>query len=320
MTSPGAPVALAALRVLICCALVSCRRDAPRAPLRPSAVLWFGGDVHVGANVSALFERSSLTAELAGAYGFVNLEGAVVEGAGASSAERLVNDRRALASLRASGVRVASIANNHADDDGPGSRSRSAARVRSAAIEPVGERDEPVVTEPAPGLRVAWVALDLRRGESRSFRALFARMRSLAPVRVLSLHVTAPPLYSPPPAELRAAVREAVDERVTIVVAHGTHTVAPITRDRETLVAWGLGNLLFSCACSRETEGLVLRATVDARGVVAADVAPLEAGLDGRAARFGGEEGASFALLRALDVQTRADAGALAAPLSLFSR
>lgn len=320
LTVHGAPWAQARRLILICCALSSCRRAPTPARVRPTAVLWFGGDVHFGTNSSALFARSRLADELASSYGFVNVEGAIVENAGPSSAERLVNDRRALESLRASGVHVASIANNHADDDGPGSRQRSASRVRLASMTPIGEQDEPVVTEPTRGLRVAWAALDLRRGEPRSFRALFARMRALAPVRVLSVHVTAPPLYTPPPPELRAAVREAVDEGVSIVVAHGTHTVAPITREGQTLIAWGLGNLLFSCVCTRETEGLVLRATVDERGVISAEVAPLEAGLDGRPARFGGDEGASFALLRALDVQIHADAGALIARLPLFSR
>jgi poly-gamma-glutamate capsule biosynthesis protein CapA/YwtB (metallophosphatase superfamily) len=122
---------------------------------------------------------------------------------------------------------------------------------------------------------------------------------------VLSLHVSAPPLYTPPPEVLRAAVDDAVAAGVSVVVAHGTHTVAPIEQRGGTVIAWGLGNAVFSCRCSRETEGLLLRVTVTGEGEVRAGFVPLEAGMDGAAATVLGPEGASFELMRALGVRFR---------------
>jgi hypothetical protein len=301
-------IARRALFTLVVLALVSsCERRAPdsRQPGSSVAKLWFLGDVHGGARLDALFDaRSSLAAQLAAETGFVNLEGIVVEGAGPSSEQRLLNDRTVLATLRRSGVRVASIANNHANDDGPEGRTRTAEFVRCAEITAIGAESEPTLIV-VDGVRIAWMAWDLSRGIPSNATALLDLAASLARARVLSLHVSAPPLYTPPPAVLREAVRLAVEHEVSVVIAHGTHTIAPITRERRTLVAWGLGNAVFHCDCSRETEGLLLRVELGQDGSTRAQVAPLEAGLDGRALVFGGAEGASFELLRALGVSTQ---------------
>lgn len=292
--------------------LTSCERRAPHArntvapaPAPRVAKLWFLGDVHGGARLDALFDpRSSLAAQLAAETGFVNLEGIVVQEAGPSSERRLLNDRTVLTTLRRSGVRVVSIANNHAYDDGPEGLARTAEFVRRAEIVPIGADSEPTLIV-VDGVRIAWMAWDLSRGIPSNAGASLDRAASLARARVLSLHVSAPPLYTPPPAVLREAVRLAVEREVSIVVAHGTHTIAPITRERRTLVAWGLGNAVFHCDCSRETEGLLLRVELGQDGSTRAQVAPIEAGLDGHALVFGGAEGATFELLRALGVHTR---------------
>ncbi len=307
-------VACAALvaSAIVCAPFACAQRGA--TPSVASARLWFLGDVHAGQALDRLFEeRSTLARSLAAEHGFVNLEGAVVERAAPSTEARLLNDARALSVLRAAGVRFASIANNHALDNGAAGLAQSAAHVERAGIMAVGEDGVRVAT--VDGVRVAFVALDLSRGVPTDARARFARARAAASVRVISLHVAAPALYTPPPAELRVAVRDAVAEQATVVVAHGTHTIAPITREGRTLVAWGLGNAVFHCECSRETEGLLLRVTARADGETRASVAPLEAGLDGRALVFGGPEGASFSLLRALGVPVHAQSEC--APLGL---
>jgi poly-gamma-glutamate capsule biosynthesis protein CapA/YwtB (metallophosphatase superfamily) len=297
----------AAAALLLLALLSSCERSAPiTRPSAPRAAkLWFLGDVHGGARLDALFEaRSSLATQLAAETGFVNLEGIVVEGAGPSSEQRLVNDRTVLSTLTRAGVRLVSIANNHAYDNGPEGIARTAALVTGAGITAIGVSSEPTLRV-IDGVRIAWIAWDLSRGLPSNAAASLARAAELAPARVLSLHVSAPPLYTPPPAALREAVRLAVEREVSVVVAHGTHTIAPITRERRTLIAWGLGNAVFHCDCSRETEGLLLRVELAQDGATRAQVAPLEAGLDGRALVFGGAEGASFQLLRAIGVSTQ---------------
>jgi poly-gamma-glutamate capsule biosynthesis protein CapA/YwtB (metallophosphatase superfamily) len=84
-----------------------------------------------------------------------------------------------------------------------------------------------------------------------------------------------------------------------VVAAHGTHAVAPVERRGEAVIAWGLGNLLFSCECSRETEGVVLRVAL-AGERTDASVIPIEAGLDGAPAQIAGERGATLELLEAI--------------------
>lgn len=267
-----------------------------------TVTLWFAGDVHAGRSLRRLLDGDeTLLRALSTQHGFVNLEGPVLRDAGVATEARLVSDATTLSAIARAGVRVASIANNHALDEGPSGLEQTASNVSAAGIVAVRE-GALSVTEPAPGMRVAWVAAELAREGQRSLRPLFAAARRAAPFRVISLHVTAPPLYTPPPRPLREAVRDAVAEEATVVVAHGTHTVAPITREGSTLVAWGLGNVVFDCVCSRETEGIILRVTLDSRSMVAAEVIPIEGGLDGRPAIIGGAEGASLSLLRALGV------------------
>lgn len=291
-------------------ALLGCARPPrpARADARPPRVarLWFLGDVHGGQSLEGLFDpRGSLPRALSGESGFLNLEGPAQRDAPAPTEARLLNDARVLPALRAAGARFVSIANNHAQDNGPEGVARTASLLREASLEPLGERPDAVTVSLVDGVRVAWVAWDLSRGVPTEARATLARARREAPVRVLSAHVTAPPLYTPPPRALREAVALAVEQEFTVVLAHGTHTVAPLTREGRTLVAWGLGNAIFHCECSRETEGLLLRVYASEDGATRAWVAPLEAGLDGRPLVFGGGEGASFGLLRALGVRLR---------------
>jgi len=51
------------------------------------------------------------------------------------------------------------------------------------------------------------------------------------------------------------------------------------------VIAWGLGNLLFDCECTRERDGLVLRVELEGRRVARVEVIPVDAGLLGEAAR-----------------------------------
>ncbi|MDP3278461.1 MAG: CapA family protein [Deltaproteobacteria bacterium] len=288
-----------------------CRRAPAQAPSPARATLWFVGDVHADQRLHALFAHpTALSVSLSRGYGFANLEGPVIPDAGPSTEAHLRNDARVLAVLHEAGVRAVSVANNHALDDGIPGQIRTAQLTRAAGIAPLGVQGSrvPIVTEVSPGVHVAWLAVDLSRPPAMdALRAAFAQARALAPLRVVSLHVMAPPLYTPAPAVAREAVRHAVAEEVSLVVVHGTHTVAPVTREGTTVIAWGLGNMVFACDCSRETEGLLLRATVTRDAVTHVALAPLEAGLDGRGAVVGGPEGASLALMRALGVPLRTE-------------
>lgn len=244
--------------------MMACRRQ-------PGA-LWFGGDVHLGASTRA--DLSAIREMVGPAAGVVNLEGPVLEGAGYAHIDgktvRLGNPASTGALLRGAGVAVASVMNNHRADGDTGA---TVARLEAAGL---------AVAGPAPatlsvgGARVVVFAHDL--DDPGTPEAVARELAQADGLRVESFHVSGPPSYLPTPA-LVAAVDAAVAARADVVVAHGTHVIGPVERREGTVIAWGLGNLLFDCACTREDEALVLRVSL-APGHPA-EIFPVRAGLDG---------------------------------------
>jgi hypothetical protein len=66
------------------------------------------------------------------------------------------------------------------------------------------------------------------------------------------------------------------------------------------VIAWGLGNLIFTCDCSREREGLILRVSIPKRGRVEAEVVPIDAGVGAAAARPSAQASLMLQLLESL--------------------
>jgi poly-gamma-glutamate capsule biosynthesis protein CapA/YwtB (metallophosphatase superfamily) len=236
--------------------------------------LWLGGDVHLGVGGRDVLSRL----DVAGA-GIVNLEGPVGAQPDGGERLRLANAPESLAELRAAGVRVVGVANNHARDLGDAGAAATIDAVRAAGLVPSGGAAGPARFD-AGGVSVVVTAHDLGAGPPS--REELAAARSGADVLVATFHVTAPASYVPVSA-LREAARLALDAGAAVVAAHGTHTLAAIERRDGALVAWGLGNLTFACDCTDESDGLVLRVTVGRDGLRDAEVVPVRAGLGGDA-------------------------------------
>lgn len=219
---------------------------------------------------------------LAGATGIVNLEGPVGTGDAL-----LVNDEASLRTLRAAGVGIVGVANNHMNDLGPASVANTIAAVSRAGLR----------SAPATLGSVVVTAHDLTNGVP----ATLADDLRVARGRVLiaTFHVTAPPLYSIA-SELREAVDIAVAAGASVVAAHGTHQLAKVERRGKTVIAWGLGNLVFDCPCTRERDGLILRARIEGNRVTSARILPIDAGLDGEPARPAENAALTYALLEKL--------------------
>ncbi len=250
------------------------------APSAAAPALWFGGDVHLG--VAARGGMEGIAAIVGGAAGIVNLEGPVADGPGGARIDGtrvwLANPAEAPRWLRAQGIAGVSVANNHAEDAGLDGAARTIRALRGAGVAPAGGAAG-VARLDVGGIIVSLLAHDLREPDLGEVLATELAAGE-GTVRAVTLHVTGAGSYLPSPA-LRAAVDRAVAGGADIVVAHGTHTIGPVERRGETLVAWGLGNLLFDCACTAESEALVLRVAVGADGVGAAEVIPVTAGLGG---------------------------------------
>jgi len=266
--------------------------------MRPTVRLWIGGDVFLGTGGNGAL--ASIPSIVDGAPGIVNLEGAIGDGnAGASGQPiRLVHAAGALAELRAAGVAVAGIANNHARDTGAGGPAATARALSAAGLQAAGEPAGPAMLAMG-GLRVVVTAHDLAAGVPARLAAELAAARRRGDVLIATFHVTGPPSYLPRP-ELVDAVAIALDAGAAVVAAHGTHELARVERRGRAVIAWGLGNLAFACACTDEDSGALLEVTLGAGGVAEAAIIPIDAGLASRAARASGDPGLAFELLEAL--------------------
>lgn len=283
-------------------------------PARPAAAvaLWFAGDVHLGAGGDGALDE--LAAAMNGALGVVNLEGPI-DARGAQGvvrepgALRLFNGPGAPAALARAGVAAANVANNHADDAGPEGQAATAAALRAAGIAPFGGAAGVAILE-REGLRVALAGFDLGAEVPEEWGAALRAARAAADVLVVSFHVTGPPLYLPEP-PLRRAAELALAAGASVVLAHGTHSLAGAELRGPAVVAWGLGNAAFACDCTDEREALVLQVRVGREGVESAALIPIEAGVSGEPARVARDPASVLDLLQALGVRGQREADRL---------
>ncbi len=258
--------------------------------------MWIGGDVNLGTGAKPIF--LPLAEIVRGAAGIVNLEGPVSSMPPAGPGPKPINAPEALQQLIAAGVRVAGIANNHALDAGPSGPNETAEAVRRSGLVPAGGPAGVGVIH-VNGLRIAVAAYDVTPGVPKNLATSLAAARKENDVLVASFHVTGPDSYLPRP-ELRQAVEIALKADARIIMAHGTHVIGPVERRGQTVIAWGLGNLAFACACTKEREGVLLRLKVGADHTVQASVIPIEAGLQGESAQLSTDPNGVFDLLVAI--------------------
>lgn len=267
------------------------------------ARLWIGGDVFLGAGGHGAL--ASIPAIVGGAPGIVNLEGPVGDGPGgdgndgrAGAPVRLIHTAGALAELRAAGVVVAGIANNHARDIGAEGGVATARALAAAGVQAAGAPVGPAMVT-LGGLRAVVTAHDLEAGVPAALHAELAAARRRGDLLVATFHVTGPATYLPRP-ELVDAVAIALDAGAAVIAAHGTHELARVERRGRAVIAWGLGNLAFACACTDEPSGAVLEVALGADGAGEAAIIPIDAGLAQGAAQAAGDPALTFELLEAL--------------------
>ncbi|MCU0698784.1 MAG: CapA family protein [Myxococcaceae bacterium] len=253
-------------------ALTACAATAPRPP--PTAVLWVGGDVHLGQRGGAALDGLQLDGPLV-----INLEGPIALAPAPSSAEHLVNPPDTAAILARARVLAAGVDNNHALDEGPEGLERTRAALLAQRLVPLGLS---VLT--LSGVPVTLLQVDLSKGAPKDLESRLTWAADAPGVAIVLFHVLAPPLYTPDP-PLKAAVALAAEVGVDAVLVHGSHALGAIERKGNTLVAWGLGNVAFDCECSTEDEGLLVRLEVSGTRVEQVTVVPIRAGLLGSAAR-----------------------------------
>ena len=289
----------AALLALAAMAAASPNSGGEPVAARRVARLWLGGDVQMDGRTRGVL--AAIPALVAHAPGIVNLEGPIATAPAAPTRPRslqVLNAPMVVAELRAAGVRVAGIANNHAGDAGPGGVAATAGALREGGIVPAGLSQGAAVVL-VGGLRVAVTAHDLGAALPAGLTDELRRARRGADVLVATFHVTAPPSYLATPV-LKQAVERALEAGAAVVAAHGTHMLGPVERRGRAVVVWGLGNLAFACECTRENEGLLVEVELGPDGAAAAAVIPIQAGLAGAPAAAAPDASGIFDLLRAL--------------------
>ncbi len=154
-----------------------------------AAQIWLGGDVFLGRGEGAPLRP---LAALSG-VGIVNLEGPV----GLPAVfPRLTHAPAALGQLRAAGIRVAGIANNHSANTNEPDGATTARALREAGVLAAGLSAGAAMLE-LDGMRVAVTAHDLSRGVPARLAKDLREARARADLLVATFHVAGPSLYLP---------------------------------------------------------------------------------------------------------------------------
>ncbi len=250
-----------------------------------------GGDVYLGSWLEdvvkkrgADFPLSSLREIIKGAdIGFANLEAPFTEEKkGFIEKEFLLRAEPAQVEvLKAGGIDVVSLANNHILDYGLKGLEDTIEVLKAHGIGHVGaglsldEARRPWIVE-TRGIRVAFLAYSntfpeefyattqrggTARGLVRFVREDVRMARGLADFVVVSFHWGEEGMKEPKPYQ-RLLARTAIDSGATVVVGHHPHVLQPVELYRDGLIAYSLGNLLFASYSRMEPEGMLLELTL----------------------------------------------------------
>lgn len=249
------------------------------------------GDVNLGARVAALIRTHGPAYPWEHVAGWlrdadialVNLECAISDGGSPLDKEYTFRgDPAAVPAMAEAGVDLANLGNNHAGDYGRQALVDTLDHLRAAGIEPVGAgRDDreafrPVFVERA-GLRIAFV------GATRVLPHHFAAGPDLpgvasaydearlvssvgeadarADVTVVSIHWGVELAREPNDVQVRLG-RALVDAGADVVVGHHPHVLQPVVRYRGAVIAYSLGNFVFSSGSVAGTTTMLLRVGV----------------------------------------------------------
>jgi poly-gamma-glutamate capsule biosynthesis protein CapA/YwtB (metallophosphatase superfamily) len=259
------------------------------------------------------FEGAGIQPILAGAdIAFGNLEAPIADrGTRVAKTYTFRADPQAVEALVYAGLDVLSLANNHSGDFGTEALLQTLALLRQAEILAVGAGETITQAHEAKiitrnGLQVAFLAYNQVPPESfaatatRPGHATMERERMIADVQaarqradlvIVSCHwgVEYTPYATATQRELGRALAQAGAD---LVIGHHPHVVQGLAFERDTLVAYSLGNFVFDMDLQTPTmEGVILRCLLDVSGVKTLELLPCRL-VDGRPVLASAEEGA----------------------------
>jgi hypothetical protein len=280
-------------------------------------IAWAGDTVPASSDRSLPGDPSSLIGAVDGSLrsadvAIVNLEGTLTTRTGskcAGSSDGSCFAFRAPPSyantvFKAAGIDVVNLANNHAEDFGPGGRADTVAALDRAGIAHAGGPGEVAVVQ-VRGLRVAYVgfstyAWTANLNDPAAVTALVKKARAQADLVIVGLHggaegasATHVPhghetFQGEDRGDLRAFARTAVAAGADLVVGSGPHVVRGMEFVRGRLVAYSTGNFCGYDGIFAENATTIptaiLRVTLRAdRSLAAARIVPTRLRDDGTA-------------------------------------
>jgi poly-gamma-glutamate capsule biosynthesis protein CapA/YwtB (metallophosphatase superfamily) len=211
-------------------------------------------------------------------------------------------DPRAVQGLKSAGFDLLSLANNHARDYGGTALLDTFANLRSAGLAWAGAGADraaawrPAIIERA-GAKIAFLgfseigpgsfaATGKRSGTAyvSSIAAVVKAIKaahSKADYVIVSFHWGVEKSYTPTSRQVsdgRAAIRAGAD----LVLSEHPHVVQGVEFYRRGLIAYSLGNFVFSPGSAAGRDSVILHATLTPKGVTRVSVEPVHIGSNGR--------------------------------------
>ena len=248
-------------------------------PPPPTPTLWIGGNVHLD---TLGFEAFSKILPLVQGPGIISLQGPISKGLSGPkpTGTQLFNGTRTAQTLSAARVRAAGIANNHSLLGGEHSETMTAWALRNAGVHAMGGPAGMALLE-VEGISVAVTAHNLVGRLPPRIDGELRAAASAADVFVATLHAEEDRRL--PSRLVNDAVKLALSAGAQVVVVHGSHMVGPVERRDDAVVAWGLGDVLYSYPVSMKEDAVLLQ--VELTTPVRARIIPITTGLGGNPAR-----------------------------------
>ena len=179
-------------------------------------------------------------------------------------------------------LEAVSLANNHALDQGVEGRADTARTLESMGIAAVIDER-----------RVKGVTLLARQfapdDPLDGTELIAAVKRAERPVMVM-LHWGHTESLLPSPEQQQLA-RKLVDAGATAVLGHGPHTIQGVERRGRGVIAYSLGNLAFSCACTDISDAYLLKFRIVDGGAENVEMIAITAGIKGEAPKQSDDPG-----------------------------
>jgi poly-gamma-glutamate synthesis protein (capsule biosynthesis protein) len=232
-----------------------------------------GGDVQLGRRTTATQLAAMGTLLGGGNLRLINLEGPLSDEGREDEAARQFSAPTAWARELRGRVDAASLANNHALDQGEAGREQTRQALLAQAISAVDER--------APERRRGVTLLARHFPHDKYSNELIEAVRRAPRPVLVSLHWgQAGDLL--PSAEQRRFAAALVDAGASAVIGHGPHTMQGVERRGHAVIAYSLGNLAYSCDCTDVRDAYLLRFRLHRDGRVdQIESLPIQAGLSG---------------------------------------